>query len=214
MKKFYHKHNRKIWVLFLLTLVIAIFSLSFLPERLPIHFDIQGVPDNYAGKWSIFLAPAVILVLIFLAEFLRKYDPKSRNYDKFEYYYYEIHFAVSLLMAFIQLYTIAYISDWQINIRLLMPTIVGLLFIFLGNILAKFKHNYFVGIRNSWTLASEKVWYQTHRFAGKVFVLGGFLLIIMSFLFPNHLLFIFIGVILLLVFLPTAASFYYYQKDA
>jgi immunity protein, SdpI family len=30
-------------------------------------------------------------------------------------------------------------------------------------------------VRTPWTLASEKVWYATHRFAAKVYVLAGLL---------------------------------------
>lgn len=33
--------------------------------------------------------------------------------------------------------------------------------------------NLFVGIRTPWTLASEEVWYRTHRLAGWLFVLAG-----------------------------------------
>ncbi len=212
MKKYYHSYNRKTWFLFILTFLIGLLSVRFLPEQLPIHFNALGEPDNFAGRWSIFIAPLIILVFIFLAEILRKYDPKSTNYDKFESYYYGIHFAVSLLMLFIQIYTIAYVYGWQINISLLMPSVIGLLFVFLGNILPKFKHNYFVGIRTSWTLASEKVWYATHRFSAKVFVIGGLFLILASFIFPKHLILVLFLTILFILLLPILASFYYYQK--
>lgn len=198
--------------MFISTFLIGLLSFRFLPKQLPIHFNALGEPDNFAGRWFIFIAPAIILLFIFLAEILRKVDPKSNNYEKFESSYYGIHFAMSLLMLFIQIYTIAYVSGWQINISLLTPSMVGLLFIFLGNILPKFKHNYFVGIRSSWTLASEKVWYATHRFAGKVFVIGGLFLILASFVFPNHLTLVLFLAILFLVLLPVLGSYYYYQK--
>lgn len=212
MKKFIHQYNRKTWFLFVVTFVLAIVSLNFLPNRLPIHFNVQGEPDNFAGKWSIFLAPMIILVFIFLAEILRTFDPKRKNYDKFESYYYGIHFAVGLLMFFVQAYTIAYALGWQINISRLLPPIIGLLFLYLGNILPKFKHNYFVGIRTSWTLASERVWYLTHRFAGKVFVFGGLFLVLAGLLGFPQIQWLLILVLAFITILPLAASFYYYQK--
>lgn len=212
MKKFIHQYNRKIWLLFIITFVIAVSSLAFLPQQLPIHFNVQGEPDNFAGKWSIFLAPAIILLFIFLAEILRDYDPKSKNYIKFETYYYGIHFAVSLLMLFIQVYTIAFVLGWQVNISRLMPPAIGLLLLFLGNIMPKFKHNYFVGVRTSWTLASERVWYLTHRFAGKIFVISGLLFILTGFLPFKYTTWLIVLIIALLIFLPVTASFYYYRK--
>lgn len=65
MKKFYHKYNRKTWLVLVFTIIIALVSLKFLPSQLPIHFDTQGNPDNFAGKWSIFLAPFIILLLLY-----------------------------------------------------------------------------------------------------------------------------------------------------
>ncbi|MDN6195863.1 MAG: SdpI family protein [Atopostipes suicloacalis] len=212
MKKFYHKDNRKTWGVFVLTLTIALFSLPFLPEQLPIHFNSQGIVDNYAGKWSIFLAPIVILSILFLAEVLRDLDPKSKNYLNFEKNYYDIHFAVSLLMLFIQAYIIAFVSGWQVSINRLVYPAVALLFIFLGNLLPKVKHNYFVGIRTSWTIASEKVWYLTHRLAGKVFVLGGMAVILLNFFLAEYMTIIFFIIVGIMVFLSIVASLYYYRK--
>jgi uncharacterized membrane protein len=45
----------------------------------------------------------------------------------------------------------------------------------LGNVMGKVRRNFWIGIRTPWTLASEKVWYSTHRFAGKTMVLGAIL---------------------------------------
>lgn len=212
MKKFYHKENRKTWGIFILALVIALVSLPFLPEQLPIHFDSQGQVDNYAGKWSIFIAPAVILLLLFMAEILRKIDPKAKNYQQFESYYYDIHFAVSLLMLFIEVYILLFVSglEWGIN-QLIYPA-AALLFIFLGNILPKLKHNYFIGIRTSWTIASEKVWYLTHRFAGKVFVIGGIAILISNFFFISYITLIFFIIVTIMVLLSVFSSLYYFKK--
>lgn len=212
MKKFYHKNNKKIWFVFLLSLIIALVSFIFLPDQLPIHFNAQGIADNFAGRWSIFLAPVIILAFIFLADILRDLDPKSKNYFKFEEYYYKIHFAVSLLMVFIQIYTIAYVSGLKIGINQFIYPMIAILLMFLGNLLPKFKYNYFVGIRTPWTIDSEKVWYFTHRFAGKLFVVLGFVLALSSFFLFQYIQIVLITIIILLVLLPFATSYYYHRK--
>jgi uncharacterized membrane protein len=38
--------------------------------------------------------------------------------------------------------------------------------ILMGNPMGKVRRNFFIGIRTPWTLASERVWYATHRLAG------------------------------------------------
>lgn len=213
IKRFFHAKNLKIWLVFIISLLIGIGALTFLPASIPIHFDAQGVPDNYGSKWTIFMAPTVTLALIILAEVLRELDPKANNYERFDKYYYHIHFAVSLIMLFAQIYTIAYIREWNINLNRILPLIMGSLFIFLGNMMPKFKHNYFVGIRTSWTLASEKVWYLTHRFSGKVYVIGGILIIINGLLVDTGLnLPFFLIMIVFLVALPILSSLYYFRK--
>jgi uncharacterized membrane protein len=50
-----------------------------------------------------------------------------------------------------------------------------LLLALLGNVLGKVRRNFYIGVRTPWTLASEKVWDTTHRFAARAFVLAGLL---------------------------------------
>lgn len=212
MKKFFHQYNRKLWLVFFLSLIVGMLVLPILPENIPIHFGPTGEADSFGSRWSIFLAPGINFILIFLTDELRKIDPKSENYKKFASYYYNTIFIVSLLMFGIQLITILYVFDYGINIARVMPVILGLMFIFLGNIMPKFKHNYFVGIKTSWTLASEKVWYLTHRFAGKVWLVGGFLMVFTGFLPVQAIVWACIIIAIFLVILPVGASYYFFNK--
>ena len=41
--------------------------------------------------------------------------------------------------------------------------------------MGKVRRNFWVGIRTPWTLASEQVWYSTHRFAARTMVAGALL---------------------------------------
>jgi uncharacterized membrane protein len=45
----------------------------------------------------------------------------------------------------------------------------------LGNVMGKVRRNFWIGIRTPWTLASERVWHSTHRFAAKTMVIGALL---------------------------------------
>lgn len=78
MKRFFKQENMKIWILFIITLIIAIVSYNYLPEMIPMHFNAAGEVDNYENKIFIFLTPVIILVMIILAEVVRNVDPKKK----------------------------------------------------------------------------------------------------------------------------------------
>jgi uncharacterized membrane protein len=90
--------------------------------------------------------------------------------------------------------------------------VIGVLFLILGNYLPKCKHNYTIGIKIPWTLASEENWNATHRFAGKVWVAGSILLLICAFLPVAGTIWIAFCIMLVLVVLPTLYSYLYSRK--
>ena len=96
--------------------------------------------------------------------------------------------------------------DWIANIGL------GLLFMILGNYLPKVKANYFIGIRTPWTLANETVWVKTHRFGGKVFFIGGAMLIVSAFIPSSFRVFLLISSIVFIAIVPMVYSYFVYKK--
>jgi uncharacterized membrane protein len=90
--------------------------------------------------------------------------------------------------------------------------VIGVLFLILGNYLPKCKHNYTIGIKIPWTLASEENWNATHRFAGKVWVAGSILLLFCAFLPVAGTIWIAFCIMLVLVVLPTLYSYLYSRK--
>ena len=60
-----------------------------------------------------------------------------------------------------------------VNVSMFVCVGTSLLFVVIGNVMGKFKHNYFVGIKTPWTLANEEVWAKTHRMAAPLWVVGG-----------------------------------------
>lgn len=90
---------------------------------------------------------------------------------------------------------------------------LGAMFALMGNIMPKCKQNSTIGIKVKWALQDEENWNATHRFAGKVWVIGGFLFMGLVFLpaglqIPGMLVGIFV-----LAFLPTIYSYKFYKKQ-
>lgn len=54
-----------------------------------------------------------------------------------------------------------------------------------GNVIGKTERNFIFGLRLPWTVASAENWRATHRFAGRVMVISGVLLLSLSFYWPS-----------------------------
>ena len=70
-----------------------------------------------------------------------------------------------------------------------VSALVGLLFLFLGNLMGKVKPNFFMGIRNPWTLSDPDVWNRTHRLGGGLFFLAGLAAVVSAPLLPEQVTF-------------------------
>ena len=95
----------------------------------------------------------------------------------------------------------------------LMALGFGLMFLLLGNYMPKLRQNSFMGIRVKWTLENEANWNATHRFGGKVWVAGGFACMAGALLPADAMGVFFLAVLLVIVALPIAYSYYYGKKQ-
>jgi uncharacterized membrane protein len=62
----------------------------------------------------------------------------------------------------------------------------AVLLILVGNTLGKVRHNDIFGVRTPWTLADARVWDKTHRFTGRLMVLGAVALAAVAGFLPDH----------------------------
>jgi uncharacterized membrane protein len=77
-------------------------------------------------------------------------------------------------------------------------------------VIGKVRRNFWLGIRTPWTLASERVWYATHRMAGKTMVGAGVLGLVALLVGLPEMLAIFLFIAGLL--LPALYSLLYYKR--
>lgn len=52
--------------------VFAGVNVFSLPDTIPLHFGLDGKPDNYGTKWMVFLMPFIATVLFVLMRYLSK----------------------------------------------------------------------------------------------------------------------------------------------
>jgi uncharacterized membrane protein len=203
------------WSYFLIALsvLIGVFAYPYLPDQMPMHWNIHGEVDGYWDKqYAAFFPPLLMIVLMALFIFMPRIDPKKENYKKFSGSYTIFITIMNVFFLLLQSMTISYGLGVNIDISLVVNLGIGLLFIVLGNYLPRIKHNYFIGVRTPWTLANEKTWRKTHQLSGKLFVMAGILLVAISFLPGIYKFTGMLVVVLSTVLIATIASYVFFNR--
>jgi uncharacterized membrane protein len=151
----------------------------FMPDRIPTHWNIRGEVDGYGAKqWALFLVPAMMAGFLVLFYFLPALSPKHFEVTTFRSTYLYIMLIVTGLFFYI--HAITMYASWRVAVDgakydLGRPLIAGMFLFFavLGNVLGKVRKNFYIGVRVPWTLASDRVWNDTHRLAAWLMVGAG-----------------------------------------
>lgn len=194
----------------LLPMVLAAVLYPRLPEQIGVHFSGTGAADSYLPKAVAAFGSPILLALINLYSLARiNLDPKNENASitlkKLS------KWLVPIISIIFNPVTLFMAIGVNIPIVLIAQIMVGVVIIISGNYLPKCKRNYTMGIKLPWTLDNEDNWNRTHRFAGFVWVIGGFVMLLNAFLDISIL--IMIVVMILLVALPFGYSYLIFQKE-
>jgi len=207
--------NIIIGILLIATFVGILIVYNKLPSTIPIHWNIKGDIDGW-GKtssiWTLFLTQIGVNLLFVL---IPKIDPKKENYKRFERLYAIFILVFNILFSSIIAITISVaLGNTSINVSKIIPFLVGIMFAIIGNYMPKFKHNYTMGIKTPWTLASESVWNRTHRMAAPIWVVGGILMAILPlFLNANYVWIAYVVIIAAIVLIPTIYSYVIFNQE-
>ena len=196
----------------LFPMIIGLILWNALPEQMVTHWGVDGAADGWSSKYfSIFGIPLLMLAVHLLCIFFCLRDPKNAGQSgKVLGMIFWVCPIISVGVNITQ-YSIALGMD--IGIQLLMPVILGLMFIITGNYLPKCKRNSTIGIKVEWALNDDENWNHTHRFAGKVWIVGGFLLIILEFLAGSLARIIFPIALLVIAVSPMIYSYLFYRQQ-
>lgn len=203
------KMNKKLLILtsivILLPMLWGLMIWSQLPNQIPIHFNVAGQANNFQSKaLAVFGLPFFLLLVHLFVIFMTARDPKNRTMnEKMGKVIYWLTPIVSLSVFYL-IYSKALGSTT--NPSVFVSALLGLIFVMMGNYMPKLKVNHTVGIRLPWTLQSEDNWHKTHRLAGKLWVLGGLILLLeagLQFAVPYVM-----GIVILtIVFIPVVYSY-------
>ncbi len=197
-------------VVILLPILAGIILWDKLPDSVPVHFGPTGEADGFASRSvAVFVMPLVLLAIHWLCMLATAADPKHKNIDgKPLGLVLWICPLISLLTSGV-IYTTA--LGYAINVTMVMGLFFGCLFVVIGNYMPKCRQSYTLGIKLPWTLSDEDNWNRTHRFAGRLWTVGGLVMIVTAF-FGEILAYAMVGIVLVMVIIPTVYSYRLYKK--
>ena len=175
------KMNKKLLaltsVVILLPMIWGLIIWKQLPNQISIHFNLAGQANNFQSKpLAVFGLPLFLLLVHLFVIFVTARDPKNQTMNKkMGKVIYWLTPIVSVSVFYL-IYSKALGSTT--NPSIVVSALLGLIFVMMGNYMPKLKVNHTVGIRLPWTLQSEDNWHKTHRLAGKLWVLGGLILLL------------------------------------
>lgn len=168
-------------VLVSLALIAAALGISAwlypsLPDVVPTHWNIEGEADGFGPKEvAAWLLPVIALGLLGFMGLIPWLSPKGFQVDVHGRAFSVLLVALTALMVFIHLLSLTAAMRPGLPIGRMMVAGVLCFLGALGTTFRGIKRNFFIGVRVPWTIASERVWDDTHRLAARIWVVGGFL---------------------------------------
>lgn len=193
----------------LLPMIIGLLLWDTIPDQVPIHWGMDGQADQWGSKGIlVFGLPIMMLGIHWLCIFAYTQDPKNKTNSKKPL---ALVLWLSPVLSLV-LFTLSYTAALGMGpkVEILLPLILGAMFLIIGNLLPKCKQSYTLGIRLPWTLHSKENWNKTHRFAGRIWLIGGALIMASAVL--NNLL-ITVSLLIVMVLLPILYSYLYHRRE-
>lgn len=213
MKKF-SKMQILAWILSAVPLILVAAVYTRLPTKVPMQWDFGG-EIGYEDKWHLWIVAGISPLLAVFMPLMPKLDPKRSNYTKFRSSYDLFQVLMMLFMLLmVSMCVVEGLHPGTLDVVSLVCVFCGLLLTVLGNMMPKFRSNWFCGIRNPWTISSETVWRRTQRVGGRMFFASGLIAMAGAFAPNDYVQFaaIFIPILTSTAIL-TILSYRWYQQE-
>ena len=192
----------------LLPILAGVYFWKELPDPMATHFNF----DNEANGWSprvfaVFGLPLFLLAVHVICVAATMLDPKRKSISGKMVQMVVLICPICSIFCSIQIY--GYALGMDVDGRVLVHLLLGVVLMVIGNYIPKCRHNYTVGIRLPWTLADEENWNSTHHLAGWLYMAAGLVCLVNIWLRVDWLSF---AVILAASLIPAGYSLLLYMK--
>ena len=165
-------------IIILLPILGGVLLWDKLPERVPFHWGINGEVDGWASKpMAVFGLPPFMLAIQWICILATGLEPKAKNVTTTKMLGLVL-WIIPVLSVVMNALVYCTAMGMDMKVQVIVPLLVGLMLVIIGNWLPKCKPTWTLGIKLPWTLADEDNWNRTHRFAGPIWVAGGMVIML------------------------------------
>ncbi len=196
--------KKLMWFLSSVSLIGTAVAMRFMPDRVPMHFDISGNIDRWGSKYELFIFPAVIILnavvtAIIIRNFEKKVlaDPESKESAGMKSNAGVIGIAGAVTSAVLvaiqgfmmyKTYSDALpgAAKQAVDMSKMPALLIGVILIILGNFMTKTRLNRFIGFRTKWSMYNDVTWEKSNRFASYLMIAAGVLSIVCAFILKSY----------------------------
>ncbi len=205
------------WALMGVTFVIGAVALTLIDPntQVAVHWNSAGeIDDTASPAFAFFIIPFVQFLTVGIFSSLKFLEPRQKNLQQSGKAIQAIAGALTGLLLVVQAMIIGQAMGLEFTRLNMLFGGMGIMLAVVGNYFGKLRSSFFIGIRTPWTLSSESVWQQTHRLAGKLFMLAGVLLFAASLILEKqHLSAAMLIVVLPAALIPAIYSWFLYRQE-
>lgn len=174
------------YCLMVLPLAAVLIALQFMPDQIPLHYDINNQVNRWGSKYETLILPVFSIIFGFImlgmARISGKQEGNGKNNENIC-----IITGISVLILFdvmtgyflyAGLNKIENLSSIALDANQLFIGILGITMIIMGNIMPKARMNTVIGLRTRWSMKNETTWKKSQRFGGISLVVGGIVILV------------------------------------
>ncbi len=201
--------------------LINIITVPFLPNEIPIHYDMSGRVDRIGSKFEVLIFPVLILIItLFWITTIKCYKNrmlKSNNKNEKDtenilligQLAIGINFIYNLINIYYLLIVINVFSAKSLNV--FSGASFAAVLIVSGLATKSAKRNSLFGIRTKWTLLDDYCWVKTNNLGANLLIVSGIIIALFFTVSSFSKILIVIIVLTLVVFILVLYSYYVYK---
>lgn len=193
-------------VVSILSFIAGSISYFFIKDQIPIHWNSNWKVDSTVPREMVFLISALPLVLYLLLG-TKKNVITSAKGNRISV------IACTYLLVGVQWISIATALKVKINMELVIPCMIGVFFMIIGNFMPTISRNRMVGFRTPWSVRSDLSWKKTNRIGGYLMSMIGIVFIISGIFQKKFLNYISVIAFVLILIVCIFISYHYWKTD-
>lgn len=149
--------------------------------QVPVHWSVDGTPNGWASALVGFsIMPLITAGIVALFAAIPRIEPRRRNLERSANAYRTTAMAVVVFLGVAQAVVVFASLGGSLPMSAIVGFGIGVLFVVIGNVMATVRSNFMFGVRTPWTLTSDLSWDRTNRLVGRLFVIAGITLMVLT----------------------------------